>query len=187
MTASYNICIIKKKRYVARYPLFLPPAARPVEITEARAAGTSTRVITKEERRSLFHYFTLRPPTSLENAPSCEDTLSVHSSSDGEKARKAQGGHPMNVTVPPRDGPLGGGEGSVPTREETRAVESETQRDGRRSGSASGKVFGRPRPNGIDEVESMKAGARGQQHSHTAAVGEIVDGRLACDASPTLL
>ena len=174
------------------------------EIMEARAADTSRRVITKEERRLLFHYFTLGPPTPLQNTSSCEDAPSgactpsgtstapghgdgreaggfsqkdlVHSSSDDEEAGKAQGGHPMNAAVPPRDGPLGEGEGSVPTRGETRAVESETRRGGRRSGSALRKVFSKPKPHGIDVMESTEAGARGQQHPDTAAVGEIVDG-----------
>ena len=176
---------------------------------------TSRRVITKEERRLLFHYFTLGPPTPLENTSSCEDAPSgactpsgtstapghgdgreaggfsrkdlVHSSSDDEEAGKAQGGHPMNATVLPRDGPLGGSEGSVPTRGETRAVESETRRGGRRPGSALQKLFSRPRPHGIDVMESTEAGARGQQHPDTAAVGEIVDGGWAGDAFLALL
>ncbi|CAM9832682.1 unnamed protein product [Ascophyllum nodosum] len=183
--------------------LFIQGECVLAEIMEARAADTSRRVITKEERRLLLHYFTLGPPTPLENTSSCEDAPSgactpsgtstapghgdgreaggfsrkdlVQSSSDDEEAGKAQGGDPMNAAVPPRDGPLGGGEGSVPTRGETRAVESETRRGGRRSGSALQKVFSRPRPHGIDVMESTEAGARGQQHPDTAAVGEIVD------------
>ena len=178
---------------------------------EARAGGTSKRVITKEGRRSLFHYFALRPPTPLENAFSREDapsgasTLSgasipsgdghgrgaegfsrkalVQSSSVGEETGRAQDGLPLNATVPPCDGPLGGGESSVTTTGETRTVESETRRGERRSGSALAKVFGRPRPDGVDVMKSIEAGARGQQLPDRAVVGQIVDGRLAGDSS----
>lgn len=34
-----------------------------LEILEARAAEPSRRVLTKEERRALLHYFTLQPPS----------------------------------------------------------------------------------------------------------------------------
>ena len=89
----------------------------------------------------------------------------------------------MNATVPPREGPLGGGEGSVPTRRQTRTVESETRRGGRKSGSALDFVFCGSRPDGIDVIESMEARVRRQQHPDPMAVGKIVNGGLAGDAS----